>query len=152
MTYDVTLREMPLARALWKLAELPEPPPDSGEVPHEELGSLRQPVTKNHIKNPILHGLGALGGGALAFGGGIGAGYLGQLGVEKLMGKQIPAGVLSKAAPVMGGLAAVAYHTYKAKEQEQLRRALEAYQNQSRGSVPAGKHPVHTPDPTAGAV
>lgn len=151
MIHEVTMQEMPLARAMWKMAELPEPPPDFGEVPHEEQGSLRQPVTKNHIKHPILHGLGALAGGTLAFGGGIGAGYLGQLGVEKMMGKQIPAGALSMAAPVLGGLSAVAYHTYKAKEQEQLRRALEAYQNQSRGSA-AGQHPEHAANPTAGAL
>lgn len=151
MTYEVSLKEMPLARALWKMAELPDPPPDFGEVPQAEQGSLRQPVTKNHIKHPILHGLGALAGGSLAFGGGIGAGYLGQLGVEKVLGRPISPGALSMAAPILGGLSAVAYHTYKAKEQEQLRRALEAYQNQSRGSA-AGQHPEHATNPAAGAV
>lgn len=151
MNRDITLSEMPLARAMWKLAELPEPPPDYGEVPQEELGSLRSPVPGDRIKHPILHGLAAAGGGALAFGGGIGAGYLGQLGVEKLMGRPMPASVSTTAVPILGGLSALAYHTYKAKEQEQLRRALEAYKNKSQGVLPR-QHPGQPVDAVAGAL
>lgn len=134
MTFNVPMHEMPFARALLKLAELPEPPPDSGEVPQQDLGSLH---AKPEIKRPLLHALGAAGGGALAFGAGIGAGHLGQMGVEKLMGKSLTPAKLHMAAPILGGAAALAYHTYKAKEQEQLRRALEAYKSKSPGTVPS---------------
>jgi hypothetical protein len=130
MIFNIPLRQLPMALAMSKLANLPEPPPDSGEAPPAEASSFTQ-------RHPALHALGAAGGGALAFGGGIGAGYLGQMGIEKILGRQLTPGRVRMAGPILGAISALAYQQYKAKENEELRRALKAYQNRS-GDVSSG--------------
>jgi hypothetical protein len=124
--------------AMRKLANLPEPPPDSGEVPQEDLGSLhREPVNRNtDIKHPAWHAAKAVGGSALAFGGGMGLGYLANKGVEHVMGHPISSSTVRSVAPVLSGLSSLAYYMYKNKEQEQLRRAIEAHQNKPPRTVP----------------
>jgi len=123
------------ALSLLKTAELPEPPPDSGEVPQSDLGSLhREPVYTGPppIKHPALHAAKAVGGSLLSFGGGMGLGYLANMGIEKALGRPIPARTIRAAAPVLSGLSALAYHTYKEKEREQLHRAIEAHQSNAK--------------------
>ena len=129
------------ALTLLKVAELPEPPPDSGEVPQSDLGSLhREPVNAKPetIKHPALHAAKAVGGGLLAFGGGIGVGHLANMGVEKVLGRPIPTNTVRTMAPIVSGLGALAYHTYKEKEREQLHRAYEAYKSKSEERRPRG--------------
>lgn len=121
-----------MARELAKLAELPEPPPDFGEPPQEEYARSKEPP----IKHPILHALKATIPPALAFGVGTAAGYGAQRGVEKLLGKSLTPGKLQAVAPVLGGAMGLAYNQYKALEQQELRRALEAHQSKSSGTVP----------------
>ena len=121
--------------SLLKTAELPEPPPDSGEVPQSDLGSLqREPVYTGPppIKHPALHAAKAVGGSLLAFGGGMGLGYLTNMGIERALGRPIPASTIRTVAPVLSGLGALAYHTYKEKEREQLHRAFEAYKSKPK--------------------
>lgn len=113
-----------------KVAELPEPPPDSGEVAQENLGSLHQ---EPEIKSPLWHATKAVGGSALAFGAGMGLGYLANKGVERALGHPIPHTYAATIAPALTVLSNLAYNTYKSKEQEQLRRAHEAYKSRSKG-------------------
>lgn len=127
------LHRMPIARALLKLAELPEPPPDFGEVPQEPRAEKQAP----EIKHPILHALGATLAPAAAFGAGTAAGYGAQLGLERAFGKQLTPSRLRMAAPLLGGAMGLAYNEYKTREQQELRRALEAHQSKSKGTVPA---------------
>ena len=113
----------PAAAALWKLAQLPDPPPDSGEAPQDE--------------SPIWGGVKRVGAGLMAFGAGTAAGYGAQLGIEKLLGRQATPARLRAVAPVLGGGLGLAYNQYKALEAQELRRAIEAYKNQSARPVPA---------------
>lgn len=117
---------LPAARALLKLAQLPEPPPDTGEAPQEQ-----------ERVHPALGVARAVGAPLLAFGAGTGAGYLGQLGVEKLIGHHLTPPRLRVAAPLLGGAFGLAYNQYKALEARELRRALEANQNEPAGRIPA---------------
>jgi hypothetical protein len=121
-----------------KLAELPEPPPDFGEAPQEEV---RHPVAtpKQEIKHPILHALKAVALPAAAFGVGTAAGYMGQRGAEKLL-KMGPADVPTwkrVAVPVLGGAFGLAMQQYKSRENKELHDALEAHNSQSERRVPA---------------
>ena len=126
-------RHMPIARALLKLAALPEPPPDFGEVPQESRAEPQQA----QVKHPILHAIGAMAAPAAAFGVGTAAGYGVQLGLERALGKQVTPPRLRAAAPLLGGAMGLAYNQYKALEQQELRRALEAHKSKSTGTVPA---------------
>lgn len=134
MTLHVSMHEMPMAMALLKLANLPEPPPDSGEVPQEEVGSLHQPKP---IQRPFLHALTAMGAGGLALTAGTAAGYLGQEGAYRLMGKHLTPSRVNNVVPILAGLGALAYQQYQAGTHKELARALEAYKNQRKGTVPA---------------
>jgi hypothetical protein len=130
--YGFQLSELPMTQAMLKLANLPEPPPDFGEVPQEEV---KQPASE--VKRPILHALKATMAPALAFGVGTAAGYGAQAGVEKLMGKALTPTRARMAAPILGGAMGLAYNQYKAYEQQELRRALEAHKNKPTGAVSA---------------
>lgn len=129
----IPLSELPMARAFMKLAELPEPPPDSGEAPQAEGAFKTQ--AQPEIKRPILHALKATMGPALAFGGGTALGYLGQYGAEKAfkMGKPAAKTLTRHIVPVAGGLMGLALQQYKSREQQELHRALEAHRSQSQG-------------------
>ena len=120
---------LPIASALLKMAELPEPPGFSEAA--QDPPTEGPPVTR-----PILHALKATLAPAAAFGVGTAAGYGAQLGVEKLVGKQLSPARLRMAAPVLGGAMGLAYNQYKAREQQELRRAIEAHQNRSARAVP----------------
>lgn len=125
------LADTPLANAFLKLAQLPEPPPDSGEVPQEEVPNQPPP-----IKQPILHALKSVGGSALAFGAGTAAGYGAMMGAERLLkpGPTASRVLRHPVAPILGGLMGVALQQYKSREQQELRRAFEAYKNQRSGA------------------
>lgn len=136
MTPLAPLEELHMARAFMKLANLPEPPPDSGEAPQAE-GAIKEQA-QPEIKRPILHALKATMGGALGFGAGYAGGALGMRGVEKVMGlgKSSVPPLLHHVAPIAGGLAGLAYQQYKSREHKELQRALEAHRSQSQGTVP----------------
>ncbi len=118
---------LPIAEALLKLANLPEPPPDSGEAP----------ATSEKPEKPWLRAVKAVGGGTLAFGAGTAAGYGAQKGVEKLFGKHLTTPRLTAVAPILGGAMGLAYNQYKSREAEELRNALKSHQEQRARSVPA---------------
>jgi len=132
----MTLKDFPMAREFMKLAELPEPPPDSGEAPQAE-GAIKEQAQPD-IKHPILHALKSTMGPALAFGAGTAAGSLGMRGVEKAFGMGPPAvgNIRRYVAPVAGGLFGLALQQYKSREQKELHRALEAHRSKSQGTVP----------------
>lgn len=122
---------MPMARALLKLANLPEPPPDSGEVPQEEVKN--QPAD---IKHPILHALKAVAAPAAAFGVGTAAGALAGRGITHGLGLS-PSAVptLRKVAPFMGGGLALALQQYHSRAGKELSRAYQAHQSQPARAV-----------------
>jgi hypothetical protein len=132
----VPLSEMYMARAFMKLAQLPEPPPESGESPQPE-GTFKEHA-QPEVKRPILHALKATMGPALAFGGGTAAGYLAQRGVEKAfnLGKSSTGTLTRHIVPVAGGMMGLALQQYKSREHQELQRALEAHRRKSQGSVP----------------
>jgi len=137
MISRVNLQQLPMAREFLKIAELPEPPPDFGEVPQEEV---RYPVTtpKEEIKHPILHALKAVALPAAAFGAGTIAGHYGQRGIEKVLNmssKDVPAWRRA-AVPVLGGAFGLAMQQYKSRENKELHNALEAHHRQSARRVP----------------
>jgi len=138
MISRISLQYLPMAREFLKLAELPEPPPDFGEVPQEEV---RHPVTtpQKEIKSPVLHALKALAGPAVAFGAGTAGGYLGQLGVEKLLklGPQDVPSWRGAVAPVLGGAMGLAMQQYASRSNKELHNAVEAHNSQSARRVPA---------------
>ena len=138
MISRVNLQQLPMAREFLKIAELPEPPPDFGEVPQEEV---RHPATtpKEEIKHPILHALKAVALPAAAFGTGTALGYLGQRGVEKAlkMGPSDASTWRRAAVPVLGGAFGLAMQQYKSRENKELHDALEAHHRQSARRVPA---------------
>lgn len=121
--------KLPISTELMKLANLPEPPTDSGEPPAPSASSNDSP--------PWLRAAKAVGGGALAFGAGTAAGYGAQKGVEKLFGKHLAPSRLRAVAPVLGGAMGLAYNQYKSREAEELRNALKSHQEQRARSVPA---------------
>lgn len=117
---------------LRKLANLPEPPPDSGEVPQEELKN-QQP----DIKHPILHALKAVAAPAAAFGVGTAAGALAGRGITHGLGlgpSAVP--TLRKVAPLLGGGMGLALQQYHARAGKELSRAFQAHQSQSSRTVP----------------
>jgi len=118
----------PIAEELLKLANLPEPPPDSGEAP---------PPEQQGISPPWLRAAKAVGGGALAFGAGTAAGYGAQMGVDKLFGKHLSTPRLRAVAPLLGGAMGLAYNQYKSRETEELRNALKSHREQRTRSVSA---------------
>lgn len=120
-----------MAQELFKLAQLPEPPPDSGEPPAATQTSEPEPV-----KHPWRHAAKTLGVGTLAFGAGTAAGYGVQHGVEKVLGKHVTPTRLRAAAPVLSGLMGLAYTNYKSKEKEELHRALQSHKNQRAAGPP----------------
>ena len=131
--FATSLEQLPMARAFAKLANLPEPPPDFGEVPQDE-----QKNPQPDIKHPILHALKAVAGPATAFGVGTAAGALAGRGIAKGFGLGPSATpVLRKAAPFLGGGMALALHQYHSRTGKELSRAHEAYKSQSARSVPA---------------
>lgn len=124
---------MPMARELLKLANLPEPPPDFGEVPQEEVKD--QP---RDIKHPILHALKAVMAPAAAFGAGTAAGALAGRGITHGLGLSPSAApALRKAAPLLGGGLALAMQQYHHRASKELSRAYQAHQSQSAGAVSA---------------
>jgi hypothetical protein len=128
--FSIPFSELPMSVELLKLAELPEPPPDSGEPPQ----AARSPdESKSEIKHPILHAVKSVAAPAAAFGAGTMGGYLGQLGVEKAfrLGQPATRPLSRVIAPIAGGLMGLAMQQYKSREQQELRRALEAHKNQS---------------------
>lgn len=120
---------LPIANALAKLANLPEPPPDSGEPPPPETQGISTP------EKPWVRAAKAVGGGALAFGAGTAAGSVAGLGAKRLFGGT-PAGAsrLMRAAPaagaIAGGLMGLAYNQYKHRETEELHHAFKSHQEQ----------------------
>ncbi len=130
--FEIPLEQLPMARHFAKLANLPEPPPDFGEVPQEELKN-QQP----DIKHPILHALKAVAAPAAAFGVGTAAGALAGRGLTKgfnLGPSATP--VLRKAAPFLGGGLALSLQQYHSRAGKELSRAHEAYKSQSARPVP----------------
>ena len=124
--------KLPIAEALLKMANLPDPPPDSGEAPDPEQNAL--PTSDK----PWLHAAKAIGTGALGIGIGTAAGSGAALGLQKLLGKEtFTRSRLMKAGPVLGGVMGLAYNQYKARETEELRNALKSHQNQRARSTPA---------------
>jgi hypothetical protein len=122
-----------MAAELRKLANLPEPPPDFGEVSQEEVKDKPQ-----DIKHPILHALKAVMAPAAAFGAGTVAGALAGRGVTHGLGlSPSSAPVLRKAAPFLGGGLALAMQQYHSRASKELNRAHEAYKSQSARAVPA---------------
>lgn len=122
----------PMARELCKLANLPEPPPDSGEVPQEEVKN--QPAD---LKHPILHALKAVMAPAAAFGVGTAAGALAGRGITHGLGLNPSAApTLRKVAPFMGGGLALAMQQYHSRASKELSRAHEAYKSQPSRAVP----------------
>jgi len=126
------LSQLPTARALLKLAELPEPP-DFVEAAQSEP---RHPVPEKseaEIKHPVLHALKSVAAPAAAFGLGTAGGYLGQLGIEKAL-KLKPQGAANwqrVAAPLLTGAFGLAMQQYKSRESKELNRAVEAHNRQS---------------------
>ncbi len=133
------MSSMPLASAFRKMAELPEPPPDSGEYPQDSAYPRPADIPTATIRHPALHALGALGTSALAFGTGMAAGYGGMVGLHRLLHKPIEPTLLQHAVPMLGGVAALAYQQLKGHEHKELVRALEAYKNKPTGPIPAGQ-------------
>lgn len=78
--------------------------------------------------------------GALGFGGGTILGFGASAAAnqihKKVYGTPIPSSLLGPAATLVGGGMGIAYSLYKSKEQEDLRRAYEAYRNRPKGGVP----------------
>lgn len=130
--FAVPLAQLPIARELCKLANLPEPPPEFGEVPQEELKN-QQP----DIKHPILHALKAVAAPAAAFGVGTAAGALAGRGITHGLGlSPAAAPALRKVAPLLGGGLALAMQQYHHRAGKELSRAYQAHQSQSAGAVP----------------
>ncbi len=126
------MNHFPMARALLKLANLPEPPPDSGEVPQEEVKN--QPP---QIKQPILHALKAVAAPAAAFGVGTAAGALAGRGLAHLTGAGPSATpVMRKLAPFLGGALGLSMQQYHSRAGKELSRAYQAHQSQSARAVP----------------
>lgn len=115
---------LPISEELAKLANLPEPPPDSGEAPPPEMQGISPP------EKPWARAAKAVGGGVLAFGAGTAAGYGAQRGLEHLTGKSLTPSRLRAVAPILGGAMGLAYNQYKAREAEELRNALTSHKEQ----------------------
>jgi hypothetical protein len=133
MISRIPLAQLPMARELLKLAELPEPPPDSGEAPQD---TSRQPVpekSREEIKHPVLHALKSVAAPAAAFGLGTAGGYLGQLGVERALNlsPQNAPKWQRVAGPLLTGAFGLAMQQYKSRESKELNRAVEAHNRQS---------------------
>jgi hypothetical protein len=77
-------------------------------------------------------GLLGFGAGSLA---GVGSAMLADKWHEAATGQKIPTSTLYKVAPLVGGAMGLAYNVYKAKELEELRRALSSQPNRSQGRV-----------------
>lgn len=105
------------AIAILKLAE--------EKKPHENA--------PKHVAKTIGSGLLGLAGGTLA---GYGAGALANKGYELIQGHPVPGSLLAPTASVLGGAGGLAYALWKAKEQEELKRAFEGGQNRPEGLVP----------------
>lgn len=79
-------------------------------------------------ESPYLRMGKVLGAGALGMGAGTAAGLLAGYGADKVFGKvtgsKIPRGLLYGVAPMLGAGAGIAYSVHKAKEQEEIQRAL----------------------------
>jgi hypothetical protein len=86
-------------------------------------------------KSPTARMLATLGIGALGTGigsvAGYGAGELANRFSQKVRNQPISTSSLMTAAPIVGGAAGLAYSVYKAREMEELRRALEDRQDGS---------------------
>ena len=113
-----------VAVALLKMAAVQEPPLDTGDgaIDTEDRQLPVHPAL--HATKAILSGAAGTGVGMLA---GYGAGSLAQ----KLTGNRIPASAATKAGPILGGAAGLAYSLYKNHESEEIARALQAHRNQA---------------------
>jgi len=91
-------------------------------------------------KSSTTSALKTIGTGLLGFGTGSLAGAGGALLLDKwheaATGKKIPLSTIHAAAPIIGGAAGLTYSIYKAREIEELRRAIENKSNQSQGRIP----------------
>lgn len=67
---------------------------------------------------------------------GAGGAYLMDKWHEAATGNKIPVSALHKVAPFVGGAAGLAYNIYKARELEELRRALANKSDHPQGRVP----------------
>lgn len=105
------------ASAIWKLADAEEQYP----------------------KNPVRHGALTVGAGLAGMGLGTLAGYGGSELLSKafkgLTGKKIPTAALHVPASIAGAGLGLAYQLYKAKEQEELHRAVESHHKRTKGSL-----------------
>lgn len=102
-----------------------------------------EPSTGQKIRGAaktIGTGLLGFGAGSLA---GAGGAYLLDKWHESATGQKIPISAIHTAAPVIGGAMGLAYNIYKAKELEELRRALASKPNQPQGRVSPKQLQVH---------
>lgn len=105
------------ARLLCKVAEELEPTPGQ---------KLR------NVAKTVGTGLAGFGAGSLA---GAGSAMLLDKWHEAATGQKIPISTLYKTAPIVGGAMGLAYNIYKAKELEELRRALSSKSDRPQGRV-----------------
>jgi hypothetical protein len=114
------------AELLLKQAALENP----GEKDLEMTGrQVEEPV-----KRPLAHAAKTLGTGLL----GSSVGYLGGYGATHLFNKYRPIDEkhVAPAVAALGGIGGLAYSLWKAKEQEELQRAVAAHRNQPAGAIP----------------
>lgn len=99
----------------------------------KEAEEIRSPADKaKSVAKTVGTGLLGFGAGSLA---GAGGAMLLDKWHEAATGQKIPIGTLFKAAPVIGGAFGLAYNIYKARELEELRRALESKSDRPQGRV-----------------
>jgi hypothetical protein len=113
------------ARDLCKVAAGPHSNPVQEEPsPAQRAGGVVKTV-----------GTGLLGFGLGSLAGAGGAALLDKW-HEAATGQKIPLTALHAVAPVVGGAMGLAYNIYKARELEELRRALESKSDRSQGRIP----------------
>ena len=96
---------------------------------YEAFFDEMQKLAEEEKKSPAKDILKIIGKSALGVGAGTATGLLLGHGADllfsKATGRKIPKSVLTKIAPVVGGLGGLAYSIHKAKEQEAMRRAFQ---------------------------
>lgn len=108
--------------------------PDQARLLCKVAEELESPGKKvQNVAKTMGSGLLGFATGSLA---GAGGAYLLDKWHEAATGQKIPVSTLYKAAPLVGGAMGLAYNIYKARELEELRRALANKSDQPQGRVP----------------
>jgi len=102
-------------------------------LPYEHAVAITKLAEKEpSVTGTVVKGLVGFGGGTAA---GFGLGVLAKKIYEKTQGQPLPPKLLASAGALVGGGFGLAYALYKSKEQEEIRRAIEAKRNRTQGGV-----------------